>query len=388
MNTRSIASPADWSDSKRHLWLLSPLMPALTMLGLGLYQYTGLTFFAWGVPLLLYAAVPLCDRLIGIDPANPPDSAMTPLADDRYYRVLVYCFVPLQYVVTVWGTWLAVQSGISGWAVLGLIITVGNSNGFGINTAHELGHKVGSFPRWLSKISLAPVAYGHFYVEHNRGHHRDVATPTDPASARMGESFWAFLPRTLIGSFRSAWHIEKHRLERSGKRVWNLDNDNLQAWGLTVLLFGALTLWLGWIALPFLLVQAYYGASLLESVNYVEHYGLLRAQGPDGRYERCTPAHSWNSDHIVNNLILYHLQRHSDHHENPTRPYQTLRHLDESPQLPAGYAALILVAYFPPLWFHIMDPLVAKHYGGYLSKANLQPGKREALMKRWNSHPL
>jgi alkane 1-monooxygenase len=309
---------------------------------------------------------------------------MAKLADDRYYRILLYCFLPSQFAATVWGTWLAVQPGTGGWAVAGLVVTVGNINGFGINTAHELGHKPGRLQRWLAKIALAPVAYGHFYVEHNRGHHRKVATPEDPASARMGESFWVFLPRTIIGSLISAWDIEKRRLEKSGKGVWNLDNDNLQAWGLTVLLFGALTVWLGWFALLFLLLQAYYGASLLEVVNYVEHYGLLRSKGADGRPERCTPAHSWNSDHVVNNLILYHLQRHSDHHDNPTRPYQALRHLDESPQLPAGYAALILLSYVPPLFFRVMDPLVVKHYRGDLHKANLQPSRREALLKRWN----
>jgi alkane 1-monooxygenase len=240
----------------------------------------------------------------------------------------------------------------------------------------------------LAKITLAPVAYGHFYVEHTRGHHKNVATPEDPASSKMGETFWQFLPRTMIGSLRSAWHIEKERLARKGKGVWSLENDNLQSWAMTGALFGALTAWLGWLALPFLLAQAFYGASLLEVVNYLEHYGLLRQKGPDGRYERCKPEHSWNSNNIVTNLFLYQLQRHSDHHANPTRRFQALRHFDESPQLPTGYAALVLIAYFPPLWFRQMDPLVAQHYGGDLTRANLYPPKRDELLARWSRRTL
>jgi len=242
--------------------------------------------------------------------------------------------------------------------------------------------------RWLAKITLAPVAYGHFFVEHNKGHHKNVATQDDPASSKMGETFWAFLPRTMVGSLASAWHIEKERLARNGKSVRNAGNENLQSWAMTVLLFSALTLWLGWAALPFLLLQAFYGASLLEVINYLEHYGLLRQKGADGRPERCTPAHSWNSNHIVTNLFLYQLQRHSDHHANPTRRFQALRHFDASPQLPSGYASILLLAYIPPLWFRQMDPLVVKHYKGDLSKANLYPPKREALLKRWSNKVL
>ncbi|MCI0354921.1 MAG: fatty acid desaturase, partial [Acidobacteria bacterium] len=219
-------------------------------------------------------------------------------------------------------------------------------------------------------------------------HHKNVATPDDPASSKMGETFWQFLPRTMTGSLKSAWNIEKERLARIGKGPWSLDNDNLQAWAMTVVLFGAITLWLGWAALPFLLAQAFYGASLLEVVNYLEHYGLLRQKSPDGRYERCKPDHSWNSNNIVTNLFLYQLQRHSDHHANPTRRFQALRHFDESPQLPTGYAALILIAYVPWLWFRQMDSLVAAHYKGDLTKANLYPPKRDALLAKWMSQRL
>ena len=377
-----------WQDGKRYLWLLSPMIPGLAAIILVLAVATGWYALAWLAPLIIYAVIPILDWLIGTDNTNPPESAVAQLENDLYYRAIVYAYMPLQLFVTALGAWGVAGHDLPWWNYLGMILAVGAINGIGINTAHELGHKTNSLERWLAKLTLAPVAYGHFFIEHNKGHHKNVATPDDPASSKMGESFWAFLPRTMIGSLRSAWRIEKDRLARNGRSAWTIDNENLQAWAMTVVLFGLITAWLGWAALPFLLLQAFYGASLLEVINYIEHYGLVRQQGPDGRYERCTPAHSWNSNHIVTNLFLYQLQRHSDHHANPTRRFQALRHFDDSPQLPSGYASMLIPAYLPPLWFRQMDPLVAKHYQGDLSKANLYPPKREALLKRWSGQPL
>ncbi len=293
----------------------------------------------------------------------------------------MWAYVPFQIAGTVFGAWLAATQTLPWYAFAGLVLSVGSFNGIGIATAHELGHKKESLDRWLAKIALAPTMYGHFYVEHNRGHHKRVATPEDPASARMGESFWAFLPRTVLGSLRSAWELERERLDRMGKRVWSAKNNNLQAWAFTLVLFGCLVGWLGWPVLVFLVLQGLYGASMLEVVNYVEHYGLLRQKDPFNRYVRCQPEHSWNSNHIVGNIVLYHLQRHSDHHAHPTRRYQALRHFDAAPQLPAGYATMITAAYFPPLWYSLMDHRVVGHYAGDLSKINMQPSARQRLLK-------
>jgi alkane 1-monooxygenase len=376
-----------WIDGKRWFWLLSPALPLIGLASVLLVMNGAHGAWLFSLPVIFYVLAPLVDWLLGEDRVNAPESAVQSLDADRYYLRIVYAYIPSQYAVTIAGAWFAVNGHLAWWEMLGLVLTTGMANGVGINTAHELGHKTNALERWLAKITLAPVAYGHFFVEHNKGHHKNVATPDDPASSRMGETFYAFLPRSVIGSVRSAWGIEQERLARQGKPVWSLQNENLQAWSMTVLMFGALTAWLGPWALLFLVVQAMLGFSLLEVVNYLEHYGLLRQKLADGRFERCQPRHSWNSNHVVTNLFLYQLQRHSDHHANPTRRYQALRHFDDSPQLPSGYGAMILLAYLPPLWFKIMDPRVAAHHGGDLSKANLYAPRREKLLRRWSAAP-
>jgi alkane 1-monooxygenase len=257
--------------------------------------------------------------------------------------------------------------------------------GIAINTAHELGHKRPKREKWLAKVALAQSGYGHFFIEHNRGHHVRVATPEDPASARMGESFWEFLPRTVWGSLRSAVHLEKERLNRVGTPFLSARNDLLNAWAMSAVLFGALVAIFGWSVAPWLAVQAVIAFSLLEVVNYLEHYGLLRQKLQDGRYERCRPEHSWNSDNIASNVFLYHLQRHSDHHAHPTRRYQALRHFENLPELPSGYASMILLAYATPLWFRKIDPMVAAHYAGDVARANILPRKRAKILSRWGA---
>jgi alkane 1-monooxygenase len=376
-----------WSD-KRYLWLLSPAVPLIAVISLLAYIVSGHALWLWGLAIVLHLLVPMLDFTFGEDFSNPPESAVAGLEQDRFYLALVTLYVPIQWAGTVLGAWIAVTHDLAWYELMGLVISVGGFNGIGIATAHELGHKKAAFEQWLSKIALAPSCYGHFFVEHNWGHHKRVSTPADPASSRLGESFWVFLPRTVLGSLRSGWHIEAERLQRQGRSVWSWRNHNLQAWSLSVLLFGGVLAWLGWAALPFLILQAMYGASLLEVVNYVEHYGLLRQKDASGRYVRCMPEHSWNSNHIVGNIFLYHLQRHSDHHAHPTRRYQALRHFPESPQLPSGYAAMITVAYFPPLWFALMNQRVLKHYGGDLSRVNVHPAARASMEARYGAGAL
>ena len=380
--TRPGIVPA-WTDPKRYLWLLGLIVPLIPFMAWGLVQATGAGAFYWFGPVLVFGIIPALDLLIGKDAANPPDSAIKWLEEDRYYRWCTYLFLPLQFASLIFACALWSSGELSFVESLGLAISVAMVGGIAINTAHELGHKRKSYERWLSKVALAQTGYGHFFIEHNRGHHVRVATPEDPASSRLGESFWEFLPRTVAGSLRSSIELERVRLDRLGKPFWTISNDILNAWAMTVLLFAGLTIVFGWAVLPWLVVQALAGFSLLEVVNYLEHYGLLRRREESGRYERCQPEHSWNSNNVASNVFLYHLQRHSDHHANPVRRYQALRHFDEVPELPSGYATMIVCAYVPPLWRRVMDHRVLAHYGGDVTRANLLPRKRERLLARY-----
>ena len=363
------AEVSTWRDTRRPLWPLALVIPVLPFAALAIAATTGSGWAWWLTPIVVFGLIPAIDLVIGNDAENPPEDAVPALQRSPYYRWITYLYLPAQYasLVVACAVWQR-DPGIVGMA--GLVLTGGIVNGVAINTAHELGHKREHAERWLSKIALAPTGYGHFFVEHNRGHHVRVATPEDPASSRFGESFWRFWPRTVVGSLRSAWRLETQRFRLRSRSPWTHRNDVLNAWAMTVVLFVALTAGFGLTVLPFLVLQAVVGFSLLEAVNYLEHYGLRRQRNAAGRYEKVDPRHSWNSDRLVTNVFLFQLQRHSDHHANPLRRYQVLRSFDVSPQLPAGYAAMLVVALVPPLWHRIMDPRVLAHYGDDASLAN------------------
>jgi len=376
-------NPAEWTDGKRYAWLLGivvPLSPFFAWFYWSLTDFGGMWFIG---PFLVFVIFPLLDMAIGLDSTNPPDSVLNFLEQDRYYRWCTYLFIPIQYAGLVFACWMWASGDLTIVESIGLALTMGVVGGIAINTAHELGHKRASSEKWLSRVALAQTGYGHFFIQHHSGHHVKVATPEDPASSRLGEGFWAFLPRTVIGSLRSAWEIETVRLDRLEERHFSRHNDVLTAWAMTVILFAGLGISFGAVVLPYLLVQAVIGFSLLEVVNYLEHYGLLRQKREDGRYERCRPEHSWNSNNVASNVLLYHLQRHSDHHANPTRRYQALRHVNEAPQLPTGYAGMIVLAWFPPLWRRVMDPRLLEHYGGDVTRANIQPRKLGRVLERY-----
>ena len=230
---------------------------------------------------------------------------------------------------------------------------------------------------------LAPTAYGHFTIEHNRGHHRDVATPADPASSRMGESIWRFVLREMPGAARRAWQIEVDRLGRAGKPVISLHNEILQPLLITLALWAALVTWLGPQVLLFILAASMWSNFQLTSANYVEHYGLLRQERAPGKYEICQPHHSWNSNHVFSNWATFHLQRHSDHHAHPLRRYQSLRHFDKLPTMPSGYFGMFTVAYISPWWFKVMDARLLATVGRDLSRLNIDPRRREALIRQY-----
>jgi alkane 1-monooxygenase len=323
-------------------FLLALLLPALTVHSvLARPHAAGLTAFAI---LLLVAALEAWLPALARSPQ--------PVADGGALRWLLRLFVPLELVLLAAGSSAALQAS---WPTLvGVGIAVGFVTGAqGITFAHELGHSRNRTDRALGWVLMMLVSYPQFMVEHYRGHHVRAATWEDPASARPGESLWAFLPRTLAGSLRSAWELERRQL-RCTHRGWHASpllwaTLACAAWLLALAALGA------WKLLAFWLVQSAFAVWLLEAVNYIEHYGLQRRKGPDGRPEAFGVAHAWNADHLLSNSLLANLQRHSDHHVHPWKPFAQLG-AGPGPQLPTGYAGCILLAAVPPLWFRTMEP--------------------------------
>ncbi len=359
-------------DQKRAAWVLSLAPPLLPLVAIALHAIWEVEWLLMLPLVVFYVLVPLLDWRLGEDGSNPPESAVPALESDPYYRLLTWVAVPVHWcVLAVMVVWV-VQSSLSWPAWLALAWSAGLTGGLAVNLGHELGHKRTRFEQLLARLALAVPGYGHFGVEHNFGHHRAVATPEDSASARFGESIYRFARREIPGGFARATRIEARRQARRGRGFWTLRNEIVQSWLLTLVLHGSLVAWLGWEALLFLLIHNAVAWWQLTSANYVEHYGLLRERRPDGGWERCRPRHSWNSNHIISNLLLFHLERHSDHHANPQRRYQSLRDFPGVPRLPSGYFGMFVLAYFPPLWFRVMNPrlLELPHIAHDLNRVN------------------
>jgi alkane 1-monooxygenase len=372
-----------YTDGKRYLWAGALAYPLIALASFGGFFYTGSELSLFLPLAFFFVLVPLADLVFGNDENNPPEEIVPELEADPYYRYLAWALIPTYFLVLGVSAWFVGTQALSLLGFAAVAIGGGVFAGTAITLGHELGHKRSPLDKLLARIVLAVPAYGHFLIEHNRGHHTQVATPEDPATSRMGETIYRFARREMPGALRRAWQLEQQRLERAGKPALSLDNEILQSWGLTALINLALIASFGWIMVPFLAIHHFFAWWQLTSANYIEHYGLLRAKRDNGRYEPCQPKHSWNSNHIVSNLLSLHLERHSDHHANPTRSYQALRHFDDAPELPGGYSAMFLMAYVPRLWFKVMDPKVIDWADGDLSKVNVAPEAREALQARY-----
>ncbi len=384
--TASALTVTPYSDRKRYAWLLSMLVPCIVGIGPALMLGSGQAWTLWLPAVFFYGLAPLLDSLLGEDLSNPPESAVAALDADPYYRWITYLLVPVLWLSFIFSAWFVATQALPWHGVVAMVLICGTVGGFCINLGHELGHKNTALERWLAKMVLAPSGYGHFFIEHNRGHHRDVATPADPASSRMGESIYRFVLREMPGAFRRACQLEAARLRQRGLAVWSLNNEIIQPALITLLLWGALMIWLGPEILPFLLVASFWANFQLTAANYVEHYGLLRREISPGRYEPCQPHHSWNSNHIFSNWALFHLQRHSDHHTHPLRRYQSLRHFENLPSLPNGYFGMFSIAYFPPLWRRVMDPRLLQTVGRDAARINFDPRQRQSLISRHQLH--
>lgn len=316
-------------------------------------------------PALIWIFVPLADHFGGEEKRWGDGVGDAP----RWaYQGLVMAWAPVQLGLMIWGIQVALDSAAAStgapWQAALLIADLGILAGAtGINFAHEMMHRTGRTERALAELLMASVTYPWFCTEHVYGHHKRVATADDPATSRLGESLYAFLPRAMVGGFRSAFDIERARLAKRGRGMLHPTSRILRGTLTLVALYGAAFMWRG---LPGMAAVGGIGlvaVLLLETINYIEHYGLVRQEqtGADGRQrpEKVRPHHSWNSSHRVSNFMLINLARHSDHHAHAARSWEQLRHLDDSPQMPSGYGAMVLLSFVPPLWFMVMDPRVA-----------------------------
>ncbi len=351
------------SFTKRIGFLTAFIIPTAVIVGFYLGGWANFI-----TPVLVFVLIPSLDYFIGKDPENVTDEEAIILAEEFYYRLITFVWAFFQVGFVVWGAYVVSAYQLTNLEWVGFVLSFALvTGGIGITVAHELGHKKSKVEQFYSKLILMTVGYMHFFIEHNKGHHVYVATPRDPATSRKNENFYAFWLRSVFNGYSSAWQLEFARLKRKGFAKWGVKNQMIWFAILPVLFTALLTvlssIYFGvykWEVIVFMTVQSILAFSLLEIVNYIEHYGIVRKEVSPGRYETVTPMHSWNANHRLSNFFLFQLQRHSDHHANAFKRYQVLKHYDESPQLPSGYPSMIMLASFPPLWFKLINPRLKK----------------------------
>ncbi len=330
------------------------LIPICTFIGIllrGPWTYAGVGF--------AFVVIPLIELILGATKSSVEQTERNKRLPDHWFDVLLYCNIPIVYTA-VWmlGT-VASTDSLTTLETVGLVLSTGVLLGAnGINVGHELGHRGNPVQRMLGKALLVPSLYMHFHIEHNRGHHLHVATRNDPSTARYGEALYAFWPRTLMMTYINAWKIEASRIRGRRETGIKAINGMLTYTAIELGYCASLFVLFGLRSTLMLLAAGCVGALLLETINYIEHYGLTRKQLESGKFERVTDRHSWNSNHHIGRIVLYELTRHSDHHAIAGKPYQRLDHRDSAPQLPYGYPTSMLLAMCPPIWFRIMNKRV------------------------------
>lgn len=339
------------SDMKDLKYMAAYINPVITALGLwlgGAYTYMNVVF--------VFVLIPIIDQLSSQSEENISVEERTEFLKRKIFDWLLYLNLPILYGILILFIIQLNTLEMSAFELVGNILSVGIVIGTcGINVGHELGHRASKIENLIAQLLLTPAMYVHFFVEHNRGHHKHVATDLDPASARKGEGLYFFWLKSTFMGYLSAWSIEASRLGKLKKNWFSSENMMIRLTILQITYVVALFLLTGFPNVLYLLCAGIVGILLLETINYLEHYGLRRKQLENGRFEKVLPKHSWNSNHSFGRIVLYELTRHSDHHYIASKKYQILDHHDESPQLPAGYPAMILAALVPPLWFYLMD---------------------------------
>lgn len=376
-------------DPVRYAWLFFPAFMVFPLISMYLASVTGARLWYWLTPFALFVVVPILDALLDRHLMNVAQSAARRIEEDPYYRWIAWLCVPLHWAPVILGAWVISTRDLDWASWVGISLSAGIVAAFGLITAHELGHKRSRVDHWLAKFTLAAGFYGQYTIDHNRGHHRDVATPEDSGTARFGEGFWYFwLARQIPQSTAlRPWRLEKQRLARKGKGPWSLENEVLQPVFISLLGYATLILLLGGAVLPFLGVVVITTYLFHGVIDYIEHYALLRPTMKDGRYARVLPRDSWNCDDFVTTFLFMGAGRHSDHHAYPLRRYQVLQTLPDLPTLPAGYLSMFWLALVPALWRSVMDPLVLRRVDHDLNQINVDPRQRQALFRKYSSVP-
>ena len=325
------------------------------------WAFTKAGWWCWLPLVYAFGLIPMLEVILKPDTKNLTEAESELAKKSMVYDLMLYLFLPLQYLFLFLFLDSLQQEQISTADTVGRVVSMGLLCGiFGINVAHELGHRVKPYEIFFAKALLATSLYMHFYIEHNKGHHKRVATPEDPSSARKNENVYFFWIRSICFSYLSAWHIAAEDCKRKKRSVFGLSNEMIQAHLLQGMLLTAIAIFFGWKGLLCFFLSALFGILLLETVNYIEHYGLTRKKGENGNYERALAIHSWNSSHPLGRMMLFELSRHSDHHYLASKKYQLLEHHEDAPQLPTGYPGSMLLSLIPPLWFGIMNKRIMK----------------------------
>mmetsp|Transcript_40690 Transcript_40690/g.46786 ORF Transcript_40690/g.46786 Transcript_40690/m.46786 type:complete len:390 (-) Transcript_40690:2980-4149(-) len=324
------------------------------------YYLTGDT---WMITFVCYGLTPVLDHFLPVDYLNPSKEDQRKMHTQFKYKLPVHSSVFLEMAILFWGIYVCVNHNLTMFQLVGMIVSLGIIGAVSINISHELFHKTESKVDVLFGLAiLAHLNYMHFYLEHLWGHHKNVATFEDPATSRYNESLYRFLPRSIIGGFKSSWNIERERLKAKGvTTVWSLHNIHFSYFLVYCILWTVIYKMFGLYGLVLYIVLGTTSFVYLEIINYVEHYGLLRKEISPGKYEPVDIRHSWNAPQLFSNYILLKLQRHSDHHENPKKPYQNLCSFTESPTLPAGYPLCVLMSLTPSLWFKVMNAVLKQY---------------------------
>ena len=336
----------------KYLWAYS--IPVVGVLGIYFGGY-------WSFSALLFAfvVIPFLELLLPIDEKNYDEEVVSERLTNKLFDVLLYLNVPIVYGTLLFCLYKITQTNLSLSEIIGMTISLGIILGAnGINVAHELGHRTSLFEKILGKTLLIPSHYTHFFIEHNHGHHLHVSTPEDPSTAAYNQNLYAFWFQTVTGTYKKAWKIQKKLNTNNNLSFFSLKNDmfwftiiQISYLSIIYILFGVN----GFLLASF---AGIVGFLLLETINYIEHYGLKRNRLASGRFERVTEKHSWNSNHVLGRIILYELTRHSDHHYKSQKKYQILEYHDVSPQMPYGYPTSMVLSFFPPLWFKVMNKRV------------------------------